>query len=83
MKRRFSDVESPVHLYESSEEEKDATLHTTTDGAIEDQREVTLHTTSDGGMEKEIDKTLHLTSDGGMEEEILDIWQVMEGWKMK
>ncbi len=24
-----------------------------------------------------------MTSDGGMEEEILDIWQVMEGWKKR
>ncbi|KAF4108532.1 hypothetical protein G5714_011291 [Onychostoma macrolepis] len=69
MKRRFSDVESPVHFYEFSEEERDAALHTTSDGGIEDEREVILHTTSDGGMEKELDTTLHMARDKWMKEE--------------
>ncbi|XP_016384135.1 uncharacterized protein LOC107720816 [Sinocyclocheilus rhinocerous] len=68
MKRWFSDVESPVHLYESSEEERDTALYTTSDGGIEDEREVTLHT-NDGGVEKEIDTTLHMAKDEWMKEE--------------
>ncbi|XP_052423852.1 titin homolog isoform X1 [Carassius gibelio] len=77
MKRRFSDVESPVHLYESSEEERDAALYSTSDGGIEDERKVTLHTNdgrtlcaSHGVMEEERDSTLSMTIDGGMEKEI-------------
>ncbi|ROL54036.1 hypothetical protein DPX16_10459 [Anabarilius grahami] len=66
MKRRFSVVESLVHLFESREEKRAATLHTS-DGFMEGERDATLHT-SDGFMEEERDVTLH-TSDGFIEEE--------------
>uniref|UniRef100_A0A9J8CE37 PiggyBac transposable element-derived protein domain-containing protein n=1 Tax=Cyprinus carpio carpio TaxID=630221 RepID=A0A9J8CE37_CYPCA len=68
MKRRFSDVESQVHLYESSEDERDTALYSTSNGGIEDEREVNLHT-SDGGEEKKTDTTLHLARDEWMKEE--------------
>ncbi|XP_056117511.1 piggyBac transposable element-derived protein 4-like isoform X1 [Rhinichthys klamathensis goyatoka] len=66
MKRRFSVVESLVRLFESREEERHATLHTS-DGCIEEEKCATLHT-SDGCMEEESDATLH-SSDGCIEEE--------------
>uniref|UniRef100_A0A8C1HMV5 PiggyBac transposable element-derived protein domain-containing protein n=1 Tax=Cyprinus carpio carpio TaxID=630221 RepID=A0A8C1HMV5_CYPCA len=69
MKRRFSVVESLVHLYESSEEQRDAALHMTSDGEMEEERNTTLHMTSEGGMEDERDMTQHITSDEWMEEE--------------
>ncbi|XP_052463478.1 piggyBac transposable element-derived protein 4-like [Carassius gibelio] len=68
MKRRFSIVESLVHLYESSVEQGDGALHMTRDGGMEVERDTTQHTTNDGGME-DGDVTLHKTSDGRMEEE--------------
>uniref|UniRef100_A0A672L2B3 PiggyBac transposable element-derived protein domain-containing protein n=1 Tax=Sinocyclocheilus grahami TaxID=75366 RepID=A0A672L2B3_SINGR len=69
MKRRFSVVESLAHLYESSEEQRDADLRTTSDGGMEEERDTTQHTTSDGGMKEEKDATLHTTSNKWMEEE--------------
>ncbi|KAG1971378.1 hypothetical protein F2P79_002510 [Pimephales promelas] len=64
MKRRFSVVESLVRLFESREEERHATLHSS-DGCME-ERCSTQHT-SDGCMEEERDATPH-TSDGCIEE---------------
>ncbi|XP_051765775.1 piggyBac transposable element-derived protein 4 isoform X4 [Ctenopharyngodon idella] len=65
MKRRFSVVESLVRLFESREEKRAATLHTT-DGFMEEERDATLHT-SDGFREEERDVNLH-THEGFMEE---------------